>query len=54
MMTNEEILKEVKNTFRLEGIVVTKEQEERIIKLLTGEVDLETLINDLKHKYTHY
>lgn len=54
MMTNEEILKEVKTNFQLEGVIISREQEDRIKKYLYGEVPFEDLINTLKEKYSNY
>lgn len=50
-MTNDEIMKEVKSTFRLEGVEISKEQEERLVKYLSGEMELEDIIEKLKKKY---
>lgn len=54
MMTNEEILNEVKSNFQLEGVSISREQEDRMIKYLSGEVPFDVLINNLKEKYSNY
>lgn len=51
MMTDEEILNEVRSSFRLEGIYITQEQEERAKRLLSGEATLDELIDEIKQKY---
>lgn len=53
-MTNEEILNEVKSNFQLEGVNISREQEDRIIKYLSGEIPFDILINNLKEKYSNY
>lgn len=53
-MTNDEIMKEVKSTFNLEGMEMSKEQEKRLSKYLNGEMELEDIIEKLKEKYRKY
>lgn len=54
MMTNEEIIKEVKSNFQLEGVSISREQEDRMRKYLSGQISFDDLINNLKEKYSNY
>lgn len=51
MMTNEEIIKEVKSNLNLEGISVNVEQENRMKKLLSGEASFNEIKEELNNKY---
>jgi len=53
-MTNEEIIKEVRSNFQLEGVSISREQEDRMRKYLSGQISFDDLINNLKEKYSNY
>lgn len=53
-MTNEEIIKEVRSNFQLEGASISREQEDRMRKYLLGQISFDDLINNLKEKYSNY
>ena len=50
-MTNEEILNEVRSTFKLEGIEMSPEQEERIAQYLSGEKSFDSLLMGINREY---
>lgn len=52
MMTNSEILKEVKSTFNLEGVKISNEQENRILDCLSGKVSFEDMKQKISDKYS--
>lgn len=54
MMTNEEIIKEVRSNFQLEGVSISREQEDWMRKYLSGQISFDDLINNLKEKYSNY
>lgn len=51
MMTNEEILKEAKASFELEGMNITKEDEDRAKNCLLGTTSFEDVKNEIIGKY---
>lgn len=51
MMTNEEILREAKASFKLEGMEITKEDEKRAMSCLLGLTTFEDAKNEIKTKY---
>ena len=50
-MTDLQIIKNVRASFMMEGMKSTKEDEERGLKILRGEVDINDVIAEIKAKY---
>ena len=52
-MTDTQIMKNVQASFMMEGLEATKEDNERGMKILRGEVKINDVIDEIKNKYLH-
>lgn len=50
-MTDTQIMKNVQMSFLMEGLEATKEDNERGMKILRGEVKINDVIDEIKNKY---
>lgn len=50
-MTKEDIMREVEASFAIEGMMLTKEEKERGMRFLKGEISSEEAILEIRKKY---